>query len=162
MVSIEKSITRAADLFNWVAAVALVGMMLLTCADVIMRRSFNQPIPGAYEIVSLLGALLIAFALAYTTAQKGHIAVEFVIQKFSKKTQRAIDAVNHLLGITLFGILAWQSVLYAMDLRASGEVSMTVQIPIHPFVFGIAIGCVLVSLVLVLDFSKSLRRLLFS
>ena len=160
MSSIGKTITKVADLFNWVAAAALVGMMLLTCADVVMRRSFNHPIPGTYEIVGLLGALLISFALAYTTAQKGHIAVEFLVQKFTKQTQRIIDAVNHLFGIMLFAVLAWQSLLYAMDLRASGEVSMTIQMPIHPFVLGIAIGCSLVSLVLMFDFSKSLRRLL--
>ncbi len=159
MLRIEKSITLAADLFNWAAAAALVGMMLLTCADVVMRRSFNHPIPGTYEIVGLLGALLISFALAYTTAQKGHIAVEFLVQRLSKKIQRVIDAVNQLLGIMLFVILSWQSVLYAMDLKESGEVSMTVQMPIHPFVFGIAIGCALVSLVLALDFYKSLTRL---
>ena len=159
MLRIEKSITKTADLFNWAAAAALVGMMLLTCVDVVMRRSFNHPIPGTYEIVGLLGALLISFALAYTTAQKGHIAVEFLVQRLSKKIQRVIDAVNQLLGIMLFVIVAWQSVLYAMDLKESGEVSMTVQMPIHPFVFGIAIGCALVSLVLALDFYKSLTRL---
>lgn len=159
MLPIEKSITKTADLFNWVAAAALVGMMLLTCADVVMRRSLNHPIPGTYEIVGLMGALLIAFALAYTTFQKGHIAVEFLVQKLSKKMQRAIDAVNHLLGIILFVILSWQSVLYAMDLKESGEVSMTVQMPIHPFVFGIATGCALVSLVMALDLYKSLKRL---
>jgi len=160
MLSIEKSITKTADLFNWVAAAALVGMMLLTCADVVLRRSFNHPIPGTYEIVGLLGALLISFALAYTTAQKGHIAVEFLVQRFSKNIQRVIDAVNQLFGIMLFVILSWQSILYAMDLKESGEVSMTVQMPIHPFVFGISIGCALVSLVLALDFYKSLKRLL--
>jgi len=97
--------------------------------------------------------------LAYTTARKGHIAVEFLVQRLSKKIQRVIDAVNQLLGLILFVILSWQSALYAMDLKESGEVSMTVQMPIYPFVFGIAIGCALVSLVLALDFYKSLTRL---
>ncbi|MBN2569692.1 MAG: TRAP transporter small permease [Deltaproteobacteria bacterium] len=159
MFRIEKSINKTVGLFNWVAALALVGMMLLTCADVVMRRSFNKPIPGTYEIVALLGALLISFALAYTTSHKGHIAVEFLVQRFSKKVQRAIDAVNQFLGIMLFVIIAWQSLLYAMDMQASGEVSLTVQMPIHPFIFGIAMGCALVSLVLLLEFFKSLKRL---
>jgi TRAP-type C4-dicarboxylate transport system permease small subunit len=143
-----------------VAAVALIGMMLLTCADVVMRRSINHPIPGTYEIVSLLGTVVISFALAYTTLQKGHIVVEFLMHRLSKRIQRVIDAVNHLLGIMLFVIVAWQSVLYAMDLKKSGEVSMTIQMPIHPFVFGIAVGCGLVSIVLALDSYKSLKRLM--
>jgi TRAP-type C4-dicarboxylate transport system permease small subunit len=155
---IEKVILKAADVFNWAAAVALVGMMFLTCADVIMRRSFNYPIPGTYEIVSLLGVLLISCGLACTTVQRGHIVVEFLVETLSKEVQRIIDVVTQCLTVMLFGIISWQSFLYAMDLMASGEVSMTVQIPIYPFVCGIAIGCLLVALVIILALYKSIKR----
>jgi TRAP-type C4-dicarboxylate transport system permease small subunit len=154
----EKTVLSAADMFNWVAAGALVIMMVLTCTDVVLRF-FRHPIPGTYEIVGLLGTTVISFSLAYTTAKKGHIAVEFIVQRFTKKAQIFIDAINDLLSVILFGIIAWQSTLYALDLKHTGEVSLTIQIPIHPFVFGISTGCCLVCVVLTLDFYKSLRRL---
>ncbi|MEA3470842.1 MAG: TRAP transporter small permease [Thermodesulfobacteriota bacterium] len=158
MVSPEKQILSTADLFNWVAAGALVIMMVLTCTDVVLRF-FRHPIPGTYEIVGLLGTAVISFSLAYTTAKKGHIAVEFIVSRFTGKTQNIIDSVNNFLSLILFAVITWQSALYALDLRESGEVSLTVQIPIHPFVFGISAGCGLVCFVLALDLYKSIRRL---
>lgn len=158
MVRSEKTVLSAADVFNWVAAGALVSMMVLTCCDVILRF-FRHPIPGTYEIVGLLGTVVISFSLAYTTAQKGHIAVEFVVQRFTRKTQNIIDSTNDLLSLILFAIITWQSTLYGFDLKQSGEVSLTVQFPIHPFVFGISLGCGMVCLVLAMDLYKSFRRL---
>ncbi|MBW2636040.1 MAG: TRAP transporter small permease [Deltaproteobacteria bacterium] len=158
MVNPEKHILSTADLFNWVAAGALVIMMVLTCCDVVLRF-FRHPIPGTYEMVGLLGTVIISFSLAYTTAKKGHIAVEFIVSKFGRRAQNSIDAVNDFLALILFAVITWQSALYALDLKASKEVSLTVQIPIHPFVFGISLGCGLVCFVLALDLYKSIRRL---
>lgn len=158
MVRSEKILLSAADMFNWVAAGALVIMMVLTCTDVVLRF-FRHPIPGTYEIVGLLGTVVISFSLAYTTVKKGHIAVEFIVSRFTGKTQNSIDAVNNFLSLILFAIITWQSTLYGFDLKQSGEVSLTVQLPIHPFVFGISFGCGLVCFVLAMDLYKSLRGL---
>ncbi len=132
-------------------------MMLLTSADVILRI-FRHPIPGTYEMVGLLGAIAISFSLAYTSVEKGHIAVEFLFQKFPKKVRFFISAINDFLCLFLFGLLTWQTILLASDLMQSGEVSMTLQMPIYPYVFGISIGCGLLSLVLLKDFLKSVSR----
>jgi TRAP-type mannitol/chloroaromatic compound transport system permease small subunit len=58
----------------------------------------------------------------------------------------------------LFGVIAYQAILYALDFRKSGEVSATLQMPAYPFIFGIAIGCALLCLLLIADFIKSLQR----
>ena len=63
----------------WVAGAAIIGMMLLTCADVILRY-FRMPIPGTYELVCFLGAVAVAFAMAYTSLERGHVSVSFVVQ----------------------------------------------------------------------------------
>ncbi|MBW1866331.1 MAG: TRAP transporter small permease subunit [Deltaproteobacteria bacterium] len=62
--------------------------------------------------------------------------------------QTLIDCINSIICALLFAVITWQSILYALDLKNSGEVSMTLQMPIHPFVFGIALGCGMLSLVL--------------
>ena len=158
MFRFERLIYLMSNRLNWVAAGAIVAMMLLTSADVILRL-FRHPIPGTYEIVGLLGAVVISFSLAYTSVEKGHIAVEFLVQRLPRNVQAFIEAINNFLGIFLFGVIAWQSILYAADLRQTGEVSMTVQMPTYPFVYGIALGCGLLCLVLIVDFFKSLKRI---
>lgn len=158
MIRLEKPINTLSGVSNWVAAGAILVMMFLTCADVVLRF-FRHPIPGTYEIVGLMGTIGVSFALAYTTIQKGHIAVEFLTTRLREKQQLIIAAIVELLGTLLFGIITWQSAVYALDLRRTGEVTLTIALPIYPFVFGIAIGCCLTCLVLATDCYRSFTRI---
>jgi len=158
MLRLEKQVDNISSVFNWLAALAVLVMMLLTCADVILRF-FRHPIPGTYEIVGLMGTVAVSFALAHTTATKGHIMVEFLTRRMPQRVQLVITAAGELLSAVLFGILARQSIIYALDLKRTGEVSLTVEIPIYPFVFSIAVGCLLVCVVLLADLYRSLKRI---
>jgi TRAP-type C4-dicarboxylate transport system permease small subunit len=152
---LEKWTARAAEVFNWVAAAAITGMMLLTCMDIVLRL-FRRPIPGTYEVVGFLGAVFAAFSLGYTSVNRGHIAVDFIVQKLPPRVQTVVDGVNAAVCAVLFGLLARQSMRYAADLQSFGEVSMTLQMPVYPFVYGIAAGCWLLVLVLAVRVLKNL------
>ena len=154
----EQTVALTSRFFNWVAAGSVAAMMLLTCADVVLRY-LRRPIPGTYEMVGLLGAVFVSFALAQTSIEKGHIAVDFLVQRLSPKTQTVVEAVNALICTGLFAIISWQSCMYAGKLRQLGEVSMTLQMPIHPFVYGISIGCGLLTLVLGIRFATVVSSL---
>jgi TRAP-type C4-dicarboxylate transport system permease small subunit len=157
MQRIERVIAAASSWFNYVACAAIIVMMLLSCADVVLRI-LGTPIPGTYEMVGLLGAVIIAFAMAYTSLQRGHVAVEMLYEKLPPRAQRLVDSAGNLTGAALFGLIAWQSTVYAADLRQSGEVSLTLQMPLYPIVYGIAFGCGMLALVLLVDFIKSFQR----
>ena len=145
----EKILLSTTDLFNRVASVSVIMMMLLTCADVILRY-FRCPIPGTYEMVGLLGSVFVSFSLAKTSLDNGHIAVDFFFQKIPPSVQRIIEFANTLICTILFGFITWYSLYYALDLQRTGEVSMTLQIPVYPFVLGIAFGCALLCIILIL------------
>jgi TRAP-type C4-dicarboxylate transport system permease small subunit len=92
--------------------------------------------------------------------EKGHIAVEILVEKLPQRAQLGIEAFCNLIGALLFGVIAYQAVLYALDMKKSGEVSLTLQMPPYPFILGIAAGCALLCLLLVADLIKSLQRTL--
>lgn len=155
---LKRLVHGIANGFNGIAAAAVVAMMVLTCADVVLRF-FRRPIPGTYEIIGLLGAMFAAFSLAYTSLERGHIAVDFLVQRLSPRTQNIVEGINALICAALFGLVTWQSVLYAGDLQGAGEVSMTLQMPIYPFVYGIAIGCGMLCVVLLMRAATMLTRI---
>lgn len=154
---IERFIARIADRANWIAAAAVVFMMLITTADVILRV-FRHPILGTYEIVGFTGAVVIAFSLPYTSIQKGHIAVEFLVQRLPWLARVIINIINACVSLVLFAVIAWQCAKYAHDLRMTGEVSLTLQMPTYPFLYGISLGCVLLCVVLFIEFLRQFRR----
>lgn len=141
-----------------IAAVAIFFMMALTCADVVLRL-FRMPIPGTYEIVSFMGAVAVAFAIAYTSVEKGHVAVSLVVQLLPGRLQAVVESILAVIGIMLFALIAWQSALYALDCQRSGEVSLTLQLPFYPIIYGVAFGAGVVCLVLLVDFLNAIASM---
>ena len=157
MTAFKNYVLLAAEKLDLIAAAAIVAMMSLTCADVVLRL-FRKPIPGTYEMVSFLGALAVSFALAHTTADKGHVAVSLLVRKFPAKLQGVFEAIVAVLSFVLFGLISWQSLVYGNDCRVSGEVSLTLELPLHPVIYGVALGTGVVCLVLLVDFINAIEK----
>lgn len=147
---IDYWISTIAAVTNQLAAAAVVGMMLLTTADVVLRF-FRCPIPGTYEIVSFLGAIMISFSLAATSINRGHIAVDFLAKKLPAGIAGIIERINTIVCAVMFVLITRYLLVYAADARRVGEVSMTLQIPVYPFIYGIAAGCAILCGVFILQ-----------
>jgi len=143
--------------FNQVALVGLLTMMLLASGNVILRL-FNKPILGTFEIVGFLGSVVVFFAVPYTQVQKGLISVTILVSRFSQRTQAIIDIITYSFSIILCLLLAWQSFLFANDLRQGGELSHTLRIPFYPFVYGVTACCVLWFFVFLIDLFNSIAQ----
>lgn len=143
---------------SWVAGLGVVAMLALTVADVLGVKLFKAPIPGAIETVAFIGAVITAFGMAYTQAEHANIQVEFFVMHLPVRLRAGVVAFASLLGITLFALLCWQSFEYGNSLRVAGEVSMTSRIPFYPFVYALAVCCIPVCLVLVVEFLKSVKK----
>jgi len=159
----EKTVKQFVRYMYYIAGGAIVMMMILTCTDVALRLAVTlyakygwqvlaafQPIPGTYELVCFLGSTAAAFAMAHTTVESGHVAVSILVRLLSERIQAVFQMVTNSLGFILFALISWRSVLYALQLRQSGEVSMTLQLPYYPFVYGVAFASFAVCLVLIL------------
>ena len=158
MFSFKKNSLSLARRLDMIAATAVFAMMSLTCVDVFLRYFFRMPIPGTYEIVALLGAVAVSFAMAHTLAERGHVAVSLVVQLFPKWLQDIIEGIISIFGIVLFGLIAWQSVLYGMDCQRAGEVSMTLELPFYPIIYGVALSAMVVCLVLLVNLADALGK----
>jgi TRAP-type C4-dicarboxylate transport system permease small subunit len=157
MFSFQKHSLLLAQRLDMIAALAVFIMMALTVADVILRM-FRMPIPGTYELVSFLGAVAVSFSMAHTSAKKGHVAVTLVVQLLPRRLQGIIEIFISVFGIMLFGLIARQSVLYALDTQRSGEVSVTLQLPFYPVIYGIALSAAVVCIILIVDLVNAIAK----
>ena len=140
-----------------IGAVAVLGLMTVATGNVILRFFFNTPYRGAYEIVGFLGAIVIAFALGYTQKRKNHIVVDILTERFPKRINRILDGINYFVTTLFFAVVSWQVLVWGMKISKSGEVSETLKIIFHPFIYCVAIGFAVFSLTLVVDFLKNLQ-----
>jgi TRAP-type C4-dicarboxylate transport system permease small subunit len=133
----------------------VLALMTLATGNVVMR-TLHMPFRGTYEIVSFLGACVIAFALGFTQKTKSNIVVDILTERFPAPLVNAIDKVAHLSIMIFFVIVAWQVYVYAGNLAESHEVSETLKVIYHPFVYCVALGFLLLAFTGLVDFLKAL------
>ncbi len=139
----------------YAAGASLLGVTLLATANVALRI-FRIPLGGAYEVVSFLGAIVTAGALGYTQKRRHHIVVDILSDKYPPRLKAAVDRASHLVMFFLFSVVSWQTAVYGRRLIRAGELSETLKIPFHPFVFLVAFGFAVLALTILLDFLESM------
>ena len=111
------------------AGAAIVVMMGVTVFDILLRL-FRTGIVGAYDIVRICGVVAIGCGLPYLTAVKGHIAIEFFYQSFSRPGRVVLDSVFRVVALALFGFLVYRNIHYGLSLNAAGVLMPTLKIPV--------------------------------
>jgi TRAP-type C4-dicarboxylate transport system permease small subunit len=139
--------------FQIIAGIVLAFMMGVTLTDVIMRF-FGKPIVGSMELVCFSGAVVVGFAIPYSSWSKAHVYVDFLQERFSARTWSILQVFTRLIGIILFLFIGVNFILYGFNLMKTGEVSPGLKIPYYPITFGLAVSCFLESLTLFCDLLK--------
>ena len=154
MVFLDKVTQVLNQVLIWIGGFFLGIMIFLTCANIFLRLVWT-PIIGTFELMGYFGAIITAFALAYAQIKRTHIAVDILVLRFSKKTQRILNSINYFICMVFFAIVSWQVAKYATTLYRTGEVTETLRVIYYPFTYGVALGCALLSLVFLTDLLKS-------
>jgi TRAP-type C4-dicarboxylate transport system permease small subunit len=154
---------KAADLLNRVArpisewlhivGVSIIAvMMFLTAGDVTGRYVFSRPITGAFDITQYMMAIVFAFTVSYCAITKGHVSVDFVVDRLSTKVRAIINCITTPLALVLFAFVTWQNILYIKVQFDTNIASAVLLIPRFPFVALLAIGFACLTLVLLAGF----------
>ena len=140
-----------------IAQFGVVAMMLLAVGNILLRMVW-KPIFGTYDIIEFIGAILVAFAIAYCAVQRGHIQVELVVARFPQQVQGIIGSITGFLSLGIFALITWQCLVLASDMRRVGEVSMSALLPFYPYIYGVGFGIALLCLVILVDLMQSLVK----
>jgi TRAP-type C4-dicarboxylate transport system permease small subunit len=157
MASPFKILRFVSRLLNIIAGVSVTVMMLMTVADVLLRAG-GHPIIGTYEIVALLLALVIGFGIPQVSLDRGHVSMEFLLDKLSKRGRKVMFTLTRVLCLILFAFIGVNLFSVAAGFHASGEVSPTIQLPFYPVAYGVGVCCLLECCVFLLDIVRIWRE----
>ncbi|MGZ3494786.1 MAG: TRAP transporter small permease [Thermodesulfobacteriota bacterium] len=147
---------RVSKILSYIGAVALTFMMLLTVADVILRAG-GRPILGTYEIVAFSLAIVIGFTIPQVSLDRGHVLMEIVLDKVSKRSKTILNTFTRLLCIILFAIVGYNLFLIGNELITSGEVSSTLKLPFYPIAYGVGVCSFIECFVFIFDIVREWR-----
>ena len=133
-----------------VAGAALVIVMFLSGADVV-GRTFGRPIPGAYEIISFAGGLVLGFAIPASAIGKVHVIVDLVIAKLTPGPKAVLHFISRLMGAGLLCATGYALIMMGSKLRATGEVTPVLQLPFYPIAYAMGLAFLVTALILLLE-----------
>ena len=124
-------LTQVTKVLNIIGGAALTFMMFLTVADVLMRAG-GRPILGTYEIVGIALALVIGFGIPRVSMDRGHVYMEFLIEKMPGNWKAIFNTLTRVLCIILFLIIGYNLFSVGNEFHTSGEVSPTLKLTLLP------------------------------
>lgn len=142
--------------FHIISGIVLAFMMVVTIADVVMRN-IGRPIVGSVEIITFCGAVVVGFAIPYTSWKKVHVYVDFLVDKLSPRNRKIVDSITRCMGIALFAFIGYNFIIYGLDLKHTKEVSPSFKLPYYPIPFGLSASCFLQCLTMIADLIKTVR-----
>lgn len=149
-------ITALSRFMYWIAGLALVSIVLLTVTDVILRR-FRMPIDWAFEVVVMLAAIVISFALPQSTLDKGHVLTDFLIEKLTPRWQKSFFVITRAMAIFVFVILGWRVVCLGQKFCKAGQVSPILEFPDYSVAYAVAVALFIECLVLLWSLVEEVR-----
>jgi len=156
---LEKVLTPVIPVIGGIGSILILVAMLLTVADVIGRRFLNHPVPGSYEISSMILVIVVFSTVTYCQLLKGHVSIDILVSRLDQKKQDIINIFVYIIFLVVIAILTWRLYIFAVETFHKNEVSGTILLPVYPFVFIAAIGCTLLSLVVLMHLSMYLLKM---
>ena len=130
----ERLADSASLLFANIAAIILLGLVLLTCVDVVGRYFFSAPVVGAVELVRICMAGIIFFSFPLMFLRNDHIIVDLI--PFFRKGWIGWVASLVILAVTIYVAYRIGDRTYGYVIRAMEDQDVTeyLAIPRWPVV----------------------------
>jgi TRAP-type C4-dicarboxylate transport system permease small subunit len=157
MNKVEKSIRWLIEASGIVGVAILLAMMMMTVVDVVMRYFFRRPIIGSVEISIVLMVCVVFLCTAWCALNDGHIRVDIITGKLSKKGRAILNSFDNVLTFALALLIAWRSFMEAMAVKEMEVTSPLLGIPRYPFVFVTAFGFLLLFFAALILFIRNVK-----
>ncbi|MFM9858909.1 TRAP transporter large permease subunit [Pseudoxanthobacter sp. M-2] len=135
------------QVLSWIASFAILFIMLLICADIVMRAGFSRPINGATEIVSMLIVVCVFLQLGSSIGEGRLVKADFLYGRWSGSRPAfaaVIDVIGYAIGAFILAkglIWLWNDFYKSYQSAEFMGAVGAYTIPVWPFSLGVVIGC---------------------
>lgn len=105
---------------EWLIALLLAAMTLLTFVQVVMRYVFNSGFTWAMELTGILFAGMIFIGISYGVRVGAHIGVDAVVKLLPPKLRRLTSIIAVLLCMVYAGMVIYGSMVYVLKMKSVG------------------------------------------
>jgi len=157
-----KSIVKAIDTISeWTGRIVswlLLLLMALAVFEVFTRRILGKPTIWTFEVSGFTLAAVVMLALGYTLLHKGHVSVDLMYSRFSRKTRALVDIITFFpfIGMFCYVFLVEGTRFAATSWSMLERTPSALNAPIYPIKTLIPVGALLLTIVAVSQLIKSI------
>lgn len=124
-----KEIRQIVDtIIEWVCSGILIFMVTLVAWQVFTRYVLGNPSVTSESIARYLFVWLIFLSLAYVFGKRGHMSINFVIDKLRPENRLKLDTINQIIQIIFSGgILVYGGLIFTVSQMV--QLDAVLQIP---------------------------------
>ncbi len=113
----------------WVGMVFLLGAVLVTTTDVVLRSIGHEGIFGYVDIVQLMVMAAAYLSIPYGFLSNSHVSVSIVVDHLGRRTTALTKLLACLCATGLMSAIAWFGYEQAIMQMQYGDISMNLGIP---------------------------------
>ncbi len=157
LLAVDRALGRVENLFNDIGGLFIFALMWLTMAEVLGRRLFNSPVPGAIDYIEV-GMVVFAFmGAAFCQRQGGHVRMDLVVANLKGRLLWVVESVAVLVAVVYVGIIVWASAQDAWRSYSLGDETLDAHVAVWPSKLVVPIALALLELRLLVNLWGYLR-----
>ncbi len=108
----------------------IVPLLFIVLYEVLMRYAFNAPTVWGFEATAFAYGLHYMLGLSFMEHAEGHVRVDIITTRFSKKVQAIIMIAGYLLiFMPVFVLMTWGAMKFAHTATVTNELNSTSWAP---------------------------------
>jgi TRAP-type C4-dicarboxylate transport system permease small subunit len=117
---------------NTFAGLSILGIMLLSVANIFARKLLNYPIPAFLDIMVLAVPVMAFLGLPYCQREGGHIRMDILIGHLHGRLRWLVEAMSTLFTLFIIAVLIYGSWSHAERALNNGDSTPVAYLPTWP------------------------------
>lgn len=155
----DRLLSPVEDLLNFIAAIAVLFLMLLGVVQIALRTRwmFNAPIFGYIDMIELAMPILAVLGISYCQRHGVHIRMDILLQRLKGRVLWVIEAFGALAAVIIVALLARYSWVFFKDAYTSGDSTTDAQLLTWPSKILVPIALAILTVRLTIQFFGAVR-----
>jgi TRAP-type C4-dicarboxylate transport system permease small subunit len=150
--AVDRALWALEDALVLVAGLVIFALMIVVTADVILRSTFNYPLPNSYEYMELGMVFVVYLGASKVQREKGHIAIDIVVKRLPPRGRAVVELIGCVIGLVLMGAIGWFGALAAWNSFLTSEyIGSVARLPVLPARLALVAGVFVLCLRLLSD-----------
>lgn len=150
---VDEAFFKFEKFLNLIAALVILGIMLIGTYQVFGRKLLNIPVPGYVDWIEMTMTVFAFLAIAYTQRLGGHVRMEIILGRLEGRLLYLLEIFGTLCAIFVIAVLGYYGYEHFLRAYDIGDSTIDIQLPVWPskllvpFAFGVLIFRLFIQLV---------------